>query len=192
MKQIFFALVAVSALQSHALSLPETPKAKFCASMPAGERLTPVIRKDAASARFCPESINGAPCLMDWATAMNYCASIGGHVPTSREDVCLLPARGTVAVEASEKPMAQPGYYLVESRNPDGSFDRFLMNHSAYQRPANETEDHAIWTASIPPALPAYAHVFYDQWGGGGLHPAFPHGEDHLLTHKNAVQCVVR
>ncbi|MGZ3770823.1 MAG: hypothetical protein ACXVCP_15130 [Bdellovibrio sp.] len=59
------------------------------------------------------------------------------------------------------------------------------MNHNGYVRPIDEVGNHLLWTSSIPPKYSQYAHVYYDQWGGGGGDP-----KDHLLNHQNAVQCI--
>jgi len=145
-----------------------------------------VVKSGKEGARFCPQTPKGSACLMNWADAMKFCESQNAHLPTAREYVNLLMPLGVKVLEKEEVEGAPPaGYYLVDSRNPDGSLDGFYMNHSEYRRPLGETENYLLWTSSIPPSHPKYAHVYYTEWGGGGGDP-----KDHLLTHKNAIRCV--
>jgi len=163
----------------------------FCSYLPPKETLGNIVRKNDASAKYCPQISVGHVCLMSWSDAMRFCQTQGLHLPTSRDFACLLPQRGTVTLEFGDMPTPiLPGYYLVDSQNPGGVDDRFYMNHDAYKRPSTEKEDHSIWTASLPPDHPGFAHVYFDKWGGGGLDPKYPTGEDHRLTHLNSVQCV--
>lgn len=145
-----------------------------------------IIKKNANSASNCPDVDDGDVCLMTWSQAVLFCKGQGAHLPTAREYAELLLPRGTLILETNEVSGAAPkDFYLVDSLNPDGAHDAFYMNHSNYKRPLEELGNHLLWTASIPPQHQQYAHVYYDEWGGGGGNP-----QDHLLTHLNAVQCV--
>lgn len=124
--------------------------------------------------------------LLTWQEALEHCKSRNSHLPTAREYANLLRPLGTKILEASEVTGTPPaGYYLVDCKNPDGSLDKFYMNHSGYKRPEGETVNHLLWTSSIPPQHPEFAHVYYDEWGGGGGNPM-----DHKHSHPNAFQCV--
>src|SRR5690606_30584798 len=114
------------------------------------------------------ESAEGEPCLMSWAEAASYCQAEGGHLPTARELAAPLSLLGTITVAREEMREPVPeGFYLVPNRDPDGSTYDFYMNHLGYQRPPGARAE-LLWTASIPPQHPAYAHVLYTAWGGGG------------------------
>ena len=154
----------------------ETPKAPS---------FSEIVKRDATTKKFCPESKEGQVCLMTWLEAMAYCQNQGAHLPTAREYANLLKPRGTEILEAEKMSGTAPeGFYLVDSHNPDGSRDTFYMSHKNYRRPVDEKGNHLLWTASIPPLHPQYAHVYYDEWGGGGGNP-----KDHMLGHRNAVRC---
>ncbi len=145
-----------------------------------------IVRSDSDSKRYCPTANPKEVCLMTWPDALAYCRSQGAHLPTAREWADLIRPFGTKTLEKAEvqgKPPA--GYYLVDCLDPDGSAYAFYMNHTAYRRSADERGNHLLWTASKPPSHQEYAHVYYDEWGGGGGDP-----KDHLLTHPNAVRCV--
>ncbi len=145
-----------------------------------------IIKKDGNSQKYCPEVAEGSICKMTWNEAVQFCKSQNAHLPLAREYAEMLKEQGIQILEVSEvKGTAPTGFYLVDCRNEDGLLDAFYMNHSGYQRLPGELENHLLWTASAPPQFPKYAHVYYDQWGGGGGDP-----QDHLLTKRNALQCV--
>lgn len=155
---------------------------------PSSAQFTDVVRQSQDSAQYCHEASEGNVCLMNWQEALQYCESQNAHLPTAREYANLIKPRGSQVLEADEvKGEAPKGFYLVESRNAEGSYDSFYMNHSGYKRPAGETENYRLWTASAPPSHPQYAHVYYTEWGGGGGDP-----KEHLKTYRNAVQCVLQ
>jgi hypothetical protein len=148
--------------------------------------LSEIIKKSSNSASYCPATNDGDICLMTWSQAVLFCKGQNAHLPTAREYAESLLSRGTLILEMSEVSDVIPkDFYLVDCLNPEGVLDAFYMNHRNYKRPLKDSGDHLLWTASIPPQHPQYAHVYYDQWGGGGGNP-----EDHLLTSLNAVQCV--
>jgi hypothetical protein len=145
-------------------------------------------RKPAQSKSFGPiVTKDGAELLVTWDEAVAYCKSQKAHLPTAREYLDSLKSSGIRSLERNEvTTQPPPGFYLVDSINEDGSRDGFYMNHSGYQRPANLVKFHLLWTASTPPGHADYAHVFYDEWGGGGGKP-----HEHKKTYKNSFQCVL-
>lgn len=149
--------------------------------------LGPVVVATAATQKHCPSSAPGEACLVTWQQARQICEEQGGHLPTAREYVAHVRALGTLVLETAEVGAGSPpaGYYLVASVNPDGSRDAFYMNHQGYRRPETDRENYLFWTASRPPQHLQYAHVYYNEWGGGGGKP-----EEHLLERRNAFQCV--
>lgn len=150
-------------------------------------QLSEVVKADASAKKYCPGKQKAEECLMTWQQAIEYCKSQNAHLPTAREYTQVLKLRGILVMEAQEVNGAPPpGFYLVDSINPDGSRDTFYMNHINYLRPAGEYKNLLLWTSSTPPDHQQYAHVFYNEWGGGGGNP-----KDHLKTHLNAVQCVL-
>lgn len=156
------------------------------AEEPKAAVFTEIVKKDAKSAKFCPKSKEGQTCLMTWLEGMSYCQSQGQHLPTAREYIMLLLPRGTQILEMNQVNGKAPAdFYLVDSTNPDGKRDTFYMNHKNYKKPADEKGGNLLWTSSVPPQHPKYAHVYYDEWGGGGGNP-----KDHILSHRNAVRCV--
>ncbi len=148
-------------------------------------RLSEVVRKSAASSQFCPSAREGETCLMTWTQAIEFCRNQKAHLPTAREYANLVKSRGTQILEVSAQATPPAGFYLVDCQNPGGNHDSFYMNHSQYKRSNSESVGHLLWTASFPPQHPQYAHVYYDEWGGGGGKP-----QDHLMTVQNSVQCI--
>lgn len=149
-------------------------------------KLGPLVVSAADTKDLCPDAAEGEACLVTWQEALQACEARGGHLPTARDYVAHVSALGTVVLEgAGVNGMPPPGFYLVDSVNPDGSRDAFYMNHQNYRRPADQVGNHLFWTASRPPLHPQYAHVYYDEWGGGGGKP-----EEHRLEVRNAFQCV--
>lgn len=127
------------------------------------------------------------PQKLTWTEAVKFCKERNGHLPTAREYVELLKGHGIKVLEADEATEPTPkDFYLVDSVNEDGTLDKFYMNHKGYKRPSGPARFHLLWTASTPPDHPQYAHVFYDEWGGGGGDP-----KDHLKTAKNSFQCML-
>lgn len=121
-----------------------------------------------------------------WQEAIDACKGRGERLPTARDYVDLLRARGITVLEREQVLGEVPkGYYLVDSRNEDGALDAFFMNHDGYRRPSELTAFHKLWTASTPPSHADYAHVFYDEWGGGGGDP-----REHKKSFRNHFQCV--
>lgn len=181
MKKIFLIAISISAIATAAKAFKSLDGKANVAGF------SEIISKTVASAKYCPKVKAGDVCLMNWEQAILFCKSRKSHLPTAREYAELIEPRGTQVLETSDVVGAAPaGFYLVDSKNPDGSLDKFYMNHSRYKRPASETKSHLLWTASIPPEYPQYAHVYYDEWGGGG-----GNRQDHLLNQRNAVQCVL-
>jgi hypothetical protein len=150
------------------------------------KKIGAVVRKTATTASYCPEASAGAACLMNWKSALTYCEALGGHLPTAREYANSLLPLGTKILETNQVSGSPPdGYYEVECSNPKGAYDSFYMDHSGYQRPASDKENFLFWTSSVPPKHPEFAHVYYNEWGGGGGHP-----QDHRKDRLNAVQCM--
>ncbi|MGE4133340.1 MAG: hypothetical protein AB7F86_16980 [Bdellovibrionales bacterium] len=148
-------------------------------------RMTSIVVKSKDTANYCPEVNEGQTCMATWQQAMDYCQSQGFHLPTAREYARVVAFLGTKILEPSDVKGDPPkGYYLVDSRNPDGSLDRFYMNHSEF-KPLPEMTKARLWTSSIPPQHPQFAHVLYMEWGGGGGDP-----KEHKLDYRNAFQCV--
>lgn len=117
--------------------------------------------------------------------AVKYCAKRGMALPVTREFGMLAQSHGSKGLlEVSAVTGAPPeGYYKVDSQ--DG--DTFYFNNSGYKAPDGPLGSDSFWTATIVTGKPKYAHVYYGKLGGGGGTP-----EEHLLTHKHAVVCVVR
>jgi hypothetical protein len=150
-----------------------------------GSRFGEVVRRDSSNASLCASG-EGDTCRMTWDQASAYCTAQGGHLPTAREYARLLAPRGSRILELAEVTgTVPPGYYLVASVNPNGERDDFYMNHEEYRRPEGEKENLLLWTASVPPTHPQYAHVYYNEWGGGGGDP-----RHHRKDYPNSVQCV--
>ncbi len=126
------------------------------------------------------------PGEVTWDQAMAICKERGDRLPTARDYVNVLLSQGILVLEKSEvQGNAPEGYYPVDSVHEDGSTDFFYMNHEGYRRPQRLEKFHRLWTASMPPQFRMAAHVFYDQWGGGGGKK-----EEHLKNFKNSFQCV--
>lgn len=147
-------------------------------------RFGEIVKRDSRNASLCAPG-EGESCRMTWEQARAYCQAEGAHLPTAREYAQLLAPRGTRILELEEVNGAPPaGYYLVASVNPDGKRDDFYMNHEQYRRPEEEKENFLLWTASVPPGHLDYAHVYYNEWGGGGGDP-----RHHRKDYPNSVQC---
>lgn len=182
MKQIFFVLLlssALSACASHGTREPNDSKPRF----------SEVVLVSAENQGICEAKRGkiGQACQATWANAVAYCKGKNSHLPTAREYADHLRPFGTVILEKAEVKEGKipAGYYLVDSINPGGQRDTFYMNHGNYRRPKEDRVDYLLWTASVPPGHPEYAHVYYNEWGGGGGDP-----KDHRLSHPNAFQCV--
>ena len=167
--------------------------------------MSPIVQRSSVKSSICSVvTADTDSCQATWLDAVQFCKLQGAHLPTAREYANLLKSAGTVTLEKNQVAGATPvGYYLVDCVDEDGTSDGFYMNHQGYKHPAQSmtTADqlpgqipgqrasrrpwHLLWTASTPPGHPDYAHVLYDQWGGGGGDPA-----DHLKTRKNSFQCV--
>ena len=193
----YFALTVTSvctAACSH-LATPSRAPAQVSSPSPA---IGPIVQRSSVKSSIC--SVGAADtdsCQATWFDAIQFCKTQGAHLPTAREYANVLKSAGTVTLEKNQVTGAAPsGYYLVDSINEDGTSDGFYMNHQAYKHPtpsivahspgqmAEQTAWHLLWTASTPPGHSDYAHVLYDQWGGGGGDPA-----DHLKSRKNSFQC---
>lgn len=154
-----------------------------CASGPARQAdFRPARRVATGEPRLTPIAAE----LATWQEAVDACKRQGTRLPTARDYVDILQAQGITVLEHDEVIGDPPkGYYVVDSRNEDGALDAFFMNHEGYQRSPALKKFHLLWTASTPPGHPEYAHVFYDEWGGGGGDP-----RDHKKTVRNSYQCV--
>lgn len=139
----------------------------------------------AAAHAAAPSFTAPAPRRMTQPDAVKYCAKRGAALPITREFGMLAQAHGSKGLlEVSDVKGTPPeGYYKVDSQ--DG--DTFYFNNSGYQAPKGPLGTDSFWTATIVTGKPQYAHVYYGKLGGGGGTP-----EEHKLTYKHAVVCVVR
>ena len=184
-----FAMLISGTLAASCSSLPKSETAASDRTRHPAQaeviQIDPIVLKSSKTSNLCPDEPNGSACRTTWQKAVNYCKSIQGHLPTAREYADVLRASGTKTLERVDVSGAPPaGYYGVDCKNEDGSSDFFYMNHSEYVRPATQNGNHLLWTASTPPGHAEYAHVYYDEWGGGGGNPA-----DHLKSKLNSFQC---
>lgn len=186
----FFALMVASVTLAACSHLSQTSLAPAQASI-SPSMMGPIVQRGTVKSSICSVGIADTDsCQATWLDAVQFCKSQNAHLPTAREYANLLKSSGTVTLEKNQVTgTAPPGFYLVDCNDEGGTSDGFYLNHEGYTRPrdsiANHLPWHLLWTASTPPGHPEYAHVLYDQWGGGGGDPA-----DHLKTHKNSFQCV--
>jgi len=83
--------------------------------------------------------------------AVEYCASLGQHLPTAREQAQLsasLHAKGIIEVAQYSN---EPGYYLVKATDPDGKLDQFYFNFVGYERPDSDLGNNWFWSSSVGP-----------------------------------------
>lgn len=147
-----------------------------------------LVRADASTQALCPDAAQGAPCLMTQAQADELCTSRGMHLPTSRELVAFsvsMGAKGRLEASEVKRGKVPEGYYLVDSLNPGRKRDPLYFNHTGYDAKRGGLQGELLWTASLVPGKPAYAHVFYGDWGGGGGKP-----QEHRRTYRNSVRCL--
>lgn len=150
---------------------------------------TEIARKDAASAKYCPDATDGAFCRMSHPDAVKHCQERAADLPLTREFGALAQANGSKGLLELDYVREHLGgvppkdYYKVDS--DDG--DTFYFNNSGYAAPEGPLGVESFWTASIVTKKPQYAHVYYGKLGGGGGTP-----EEHKLTYRHAVLCVVR
>ncbi len=179
LKSIYLLLPFFLACSS--VSVPEATKVTKVAEA----KLSAIVLKSSSTAGLCPASQIGEPCLVTYKQALSHCRAQASHLPTAREYADWLQTRGVQVLEKKEVNGSAPkDFYLVDCKNEDGTLDGFYLNHTQYQRPANLVRNHLLWTSSSPPGHLEYAHVYYDEWGGGGGNP-----QDHLKTRRNAFQC---
>lgn len=134
-----------------------------------------------------PAMKDGKPWLMDWESAMQYCKDMGGHLPTAREYTQWLKKYGVKTLEAHEVKAGADatGYDPVDCKNPDGTEEVLYVNSKGYTFPPHSKRKLLFWTSSVPFKHPQFAHVYYEEWGGGGGKP-----EEHRKSYLNAVMCV--
>ncbi len=173
-----------ASLQENAQSLNQHADQRQARDPAQAAVMSSVIVQGEVKTSICEGS--STSCLATWSDAVAFCKSQGGHLPTAREYAAALKPAGTKTIDTIQANVAPPApYYLVDCVNEDGSKDSFYMNHSEYHKPAGQIENHLFWTASSPPGHLDYAHVYYDEWGGGGGNPV-----DHLKSHFNSFQCI--
>ena len=147
-----------------------------------------LIKHDSTSKEFCPDTVDGETCLMTHAQAEAYCRSQGAHLPTTREFATYsvgMGAKGILEAKAVKEGAIPEGYYKVDCLNPGKKRDVFYFNHSGYDRASGSLEGERLWTSSIVPSHPDFAHVFYGDWGGGGGEP-----KEHKRDFRNGVRCI--
>lgn len=145
-----------------------------------------IVRKDARSEKFCPDSTDGDVCKMTQKDAEKYCEEQGGHLPSTRDFAKSMNPDAILEkdyVEQKLNGVAPPGFYKVDSQDKDGNLDSFYFNNSmATRKLTGEVSQLSFWTSSFVHGNPSYAHVFYGSLGGGGGTK-----EDHHLSVKHAV-----
>lgn len=145
-----------------------------------------IIKKDASSAKYCPDLKDGEVCRMTQADAAKFCKEQGGHLPSTREFAMAMNPKAILEsdyVEKELKGVAPPGFYKVSSQDENGKTDSFYFNNDLITRKlTGELSKLSFWTSSIVLGKPDFAHVFYGPLGGGGGTP-----EDHNRAVKHAV-----
>lgn len=150
-----------------------------------------LVRANTETITLCPFTELGEACLMNHKQAAEYCDSKNAHLPTSREQASFAIAFGAKGIlevsEVAKLPNAQApeGYYFVAAINPGNIRDDFYFSHEGYSAEEGGIIGERLWTASIVPTHPDYAHVFYGDWGGGG-----GKREEHHRDYLNAVRCM--
>lgn len=147
---------------------------------------TNIVRKDARSAKYCPDQNDGDVCKMTQENAEKYCEEQGGHLPSTREFATAMNSAAILESEWVERELdgiAPPGFYKVESQDKNGKVDSFYFNNELVTRKlTGELSKLSFWTSSIVLGKPKYAHVFYGALGGGGGEP-----EDHERSVKHSI-----
>lgn len=183
--KLFCVLALLSSLTAFAEHW-KVPHKRRPSSSPA---LTAIVAKSESdgTGALCPDDAVGEPCQVTWQEAVTYCSERGSHLPTARDYTNALRKLGVETIDAKKVSGPLPEGYdpkVVDCLDPDGSRYAFYLNHQGYKRPAALTQFHRLWTASVPPDHQDYAHVFYDEWGGGGGDP-----KEHKKSYRNAFQC---
>lgn len=164
------------------------------AALAAGARakvpeFTEMVRKDAASGKYCADAAEGDVCRMSHPDAVKYCAETAGGLPMTRAFGMYAQAQGSKGllevadVEKRLKGVLPEGYYKVDAENGD----TFYFNNAGYKAPEGPMGTESFWTASIVTKKPQYAHVYYGKLGGGGGTP-----EEHRLDYRHAVVCLAK
>ncbi|MBX9569656.1 MAG: hypothetical protein K2X77_12210 [Candidatus Obscuribacterales bacterium] len=145
-----------------------------------------IVKRDARSAKYCPDLKDGEVCKMTQEDAARFCKEQGGHLPSTREFAMAMNPQAILEHDYVEKELngvAPPGFYKVASQDENGKIDSFYFNNDLLTRKlTGELSKLSFWTSSIVLGKPDYAHVFYGPLGGGGGTP-----EDHERSVKHAV-----
>jgi hypothetical protein len=141
---------------------------------------------------YCPNAKYGESCLMTEQKAEAYCNALGGHLPSAREFGKWAGEHGAAGilevsqVEITPKFKVPAGYYKVPCLNPGNIQDDLYFSHQGYNVALGALGNEQLWTSSVVPTKPDYAHVFYGAWGGGGGKP-----KEHKRSYLNGVRCIM-
>ncbi len=90
-------------------------------------------------------NIDGSILYMNQPTAVNYCTSLGQHLPSSRELAQLAKSMSAAGISETVK----DGYYKVSAKNADGKADIFYFSSTGYNRPAGDLGKTGFWSSSV-------------------------------------------
>lgn len=147
-----------------------------------------IVRKDATTARYCPEVGEGEVCPMTLPQALAHCRSQGGRLASTRDFARYMNLDAILETSQVVDGKAPEGYYLVACVDEHGQKDAFYFNNERGRNggePRVLTGDLArfsFWTSSLVLDHTDFAHVFYGPLGGGGGTP-----EDHHRDRRHGV-----
>lgn len=108
---------------------------------------------------------------MTQAEAIEACTRHGMRLPTVRKLAELSQAQGAKGIlEITEvKDQAIPGgYYLVDSKNPDGNIDQFYFNRDGYNTPGGDLGRKWFWSSSVGPSSGSGGYYSFGLNGNSG------------------------
>lgn len=122
----------------------------------------------AQQSQYCSrtERDDGA-CLMTQKNAIDYCVSVGAHLPSARELAQLSRSQGAKGILSdseyvTEKRGSDKGKaYQITAKNLDEKIDNFNFSYAGYQRPSDSLGNHWFWSSSVNPYDSYYAFYFY-------------------------------